>query len=221
MSYEWDFSVIATNYPALLIGIANTLYFSFLAALCGLVIGLIYALAAISRFAVLRTLVTGVIEIYRNTPALLHLYWIYFALPTVLNIELSPFMAGMIAFALISGAFYSEVFRAGILSIERGQWEAGRALGMTQLALIRRIVLPLAVRRMIPPFVERTFETVKGSALMSALAFNELVYNASVLSSQTFRPLEIYTTVAIIYFCVLFMLSLASQTLERYLHRSM
>jgi polar amino acid transport system permease protein len=111
------------------------------------------------------------------------------------------------------------VFRAGIVSIERGQWEAGRAIGMRHATLMRRIILPQAVRRMVPPFVERSFELVKTTALAATLAYGELLYRAMTIASQSFRPLEIYTAVAVLFFGLLFSASQMMHRLEARLQR--
>lgn len=133
--------------------------------------------------------------------------------------SLSPFTAALLALSVQSGAFFAEIFRGGIVSIEKGQWEGGRALGMTQTRLMSRIILPQAVRRMIPPLMERSFELVKTTALAATLAYSELLYRAMVIASQSFRPLEIYTAVAVLFFLVLFLASLGMRQVEAALRR--
>ena len=139
-------------------------------------------------------------------------------MPIIVGVTLSPFVAAWLALSIQSGAFFAEVFRGGIQSVERGQWEGAQALGMTQARIMRRIILPQAIRRMIPPLMERSFELVKTTALAATLAYGDLVYQAMVLSSQTFRPLETYTSVAVIFFVVLFAASLAMRAVESRLH---
>ncbi|HEY8369702.1 MAG TPA: amino acid ABC transporter permease, partial [Thermodesulfobacteriota bacterium] len=141
-------------------------------------------------------------------------------LPLLLGVTLTPFAAAAATLSLQSGAFFAEVFRGGIVSVERGQWDAARALGMTRAQLMRRVVLPQAVRRMIPAFMERVIELVKTTSLVSSIAFADLLYQAMVLSTNSFRPLEVFTTAALLYFVVLFSLSLAVRRVERRLRRA-
>ncbi|MBI0544006.1 amino acid ABC transporter permease, partial [Dickeya dianthicola] len=114
-----------------------------------------------------------------------------------------------------SAAFYAEVYRGGILSIAEGQWEGAKALGMSRPLALRRVILPQALRRMIPPLIERSFELIKSTSLASSLAYGELLYQAMQINSQSFRPLEIYSLAALLYFTLLFILSLLSQYVER------
>lgn len=214
MSYKWDFSAIFQNWHRLLEGFSHTLLLALCALCVGVVVGVICALLKTSRFKVLR--LTGIIyiEFYRNTPAIIHFFWFYYALPIVVDISISPFQAAILALATQSGAFYAEVFRGGVQSIPKGQWEGALAIGMNRLQAMRRVILPQAVRRMIAPFLERTFEIVKSTSLAATLAYSELLFEAMQLSASTYRPLEIYTTLAVIYFTLLFILSSIARRIE-------
>ena len=136
-----------------------------------------------------------------------------------IGLNLDPYAAAVLALSTQSGAFYAEVFRGGILSIERGQWEGAQALGMTRTQALRRVVVPQALRRMIAPFIERSFELTKTTALASTLAYAELLYQAQQVNSITFRPMEVYTTIAVMYFIMLFAASNAMRLLEYRLAR--
>jgi polar amino acid transport system permease protein len=219
MNYTWDFSPIWRNAGFLLEGLVNTVWLSGCSIAFGLVIGLGLALLRLahSRFASIPA--TAIIEFYRNTPPLVHFFWYFYGLPILTGISFSPFVAALLALSIQSGAFFAEVFRGGIISIERAQWEAGRALGMTRSKLMRRIILPQAVRRMVPPMMERSFELVKTTALAATLAYSELLYRAMVVASQSFRPLETYTAVAVLFFSLLFVASLIMRRVEARLHR--
>lgn len=144
----------------------------------------------------------------------MHFFWFFYALPVVLNISLDPLVAAVLALSTQSGAFYAEVFRGGIRSIERGQWEGAKALGMTHTQLMRRIVVPQAATRMVAPFVERSFELIKTTALASTLAYGELLYQAMMVNSETFRPLEVYTAVALLYLVLLVSCSALARVAE-------
>jgi polar amino acid transport system permease protein len=219
MRYEWDFSPVWRNAGPLLEGLGNTLWLSGWSILLGLALGLALALLRLSRSRIASVAALVVIEFYRNTPPLVHFFWYFFGLPILIGVSLSPFAAALLALSVQSGTFFAEIFRGGIVSIERGQWEAGRALGMGGARLMRRIILPQAVRRMIPPLMERSFELVKTTALAATLAYGELLYRAMVIASQSFRPLEIYTAVAVMFFTVLFLASLGMRQVEARLRR--
>ena len=147
--------------------------------------------------------------------AIVHFFWIYYALPVVSPLTLSPFAAAVLALSAQSAAFYAEVYRGGIQSIGAGQWEGAKALGMSRATALRRVIFPQALRRMIPPFLERSFELLKSTALASSLAYSELLYQAMQINSQTYRPLEVYSLIAVMYFTLLLIISQGSQLLER------
>ncbi|MBK3732513.1 amino acid ABC transporter membrane protein 1 (PAAT family) [Azospirillum brasilense] len=203
MTYQWDFSPVLMRWPLLLDGLLNTVKIAAIAILFGVMVGLVLALLRLSPRRYLRLPAAVFVEFYRNTPPIVHFFWFFYALPVVLNISLDPLVAAVLALSTQSGAFYAEVFRGGIQSIERGQWEGARALGMSHTQLMRRIVLPQAATRMIAPFVERSFELIKTTALASTLAYGELLYQAMMVNSETFRPLEVYTAVALLYLVLL------------------
>ena len=219
MEYQWDFSVVARHLPLLLEGLAQTLRLSLTAIAGGLAIGLVLALMRLSGRRWLAWPAIAVIEFFRATPPLVHLFWVFYALPILIGVNLSPFAAAVLALSVQSGAFFAEVYRAGIVSVERGQWEGARAIGMRPTQVMRRVVLPLALRRMVPPFVERAFELVKTTALAATLAYGELLYQAMVAVSRSYRPLEIYSAVAVIFFLVLFGASLVMRRIEDRLRR--
>jgi polar amino acid transport system permease protein len=143
------------------------------------------------------------------------LFWFFFALPILMDIQMTPFLAAAITFSIQSSAFFAEVFRAGIVSIERGQWEAARAIGMERPQAMRRIILPQAVKRMIPAFTERSIELMKTTTLVATVSYADLLYQANELAQKSFRPIEVFTATALIYFVVIFGLSLCVQAVER------
>lgn len=221
MDYAWDFGPVWRDSGLLLEGLVNTLKLSALGLAGGLAVGLVLALMRLSGRRLLAWPAIAVIEFFRNTPPLVHFFWIFYALPVAAEIRLEPLPAAAIALSIQSGAFFAEIYRAGIVSVERGLWEAGRAIGMTGPTLMRRIVLPIALRRMIAPLTERSFELVKTTALAATLAYGELLYQAMVIASRSFRPLETYTAIAVIFFLVLFAASQVLQLVERRAARSL
>lgn len=215
MSYQWDFAAIWPYRMMLLEGLWGTIQIGVTSILLGLLAGIVLALMKASPLKLLRIPALILIGFYRNTPAIVHFFWIYYALPVVSPLTLSPFAAAVLALSAQSAAFYAEVYRGGIQSISAGQWEGAKALGMSRATALRRVVFPQALRRMIPPFLERSFELLKSTALASSLAYSELLYQAMQVNSQTYRPLEVYTLIALMYFTLLLLISQSSQLLER------
>jgi polar amino acid transport system permease protein len=204
MKYQWDFPAVWAHFDMLATGLLGTVKLAVLSIILGVIVGCMIALMRLSHRRILRAPATAFVEFYRNTPPLVHFFWFFYALPILIGVSFEPFTAAVLALSTQSGAFYAEVFRGGIVSIERGQWEGAKALGMNYRAVLRRVIVPQALRRMVPPFVERSFELTKTTALASSLAYAELLYQAMQVNSITFRPMEVYTTIAVMYFIVLF-----------------
>jgi His/Glu/Gln/Arg/opine family amino acid ABC transporter permease subunit len=214
----------------LLGGFQYTLQISLYAIVIGSLIGLVGALLARSRFAWLRRAVWLYVELFRMVPLFVLLLWIYYALPIAIGelpnamhdlpgIEtlrrMEPFTAGVIGLSLLSGAFMVELFRAGIESVGRSQIDAGLAFGMSRSLVMRRIVLPQAVRRMLPPMTNQFISTIKDSSLAGFLGAAELTRRAILLQTQILHPLEIYTFLAVEYIVILTMLTMLARYLER------
>lgn len=154
------------------------------------------------------------IEVFRCTPLLVQLIWVYYALPVLIGVDMSPAMACFIALSLYAGSFYAEIFRGGIEAVDTGQWEAGRAIGMRRGKIFRRIVLPQATQVMIPSFINQTIMQLKNTSLVSVVAVGDLLYQGTVITASSYKPLEVYTTIAILYFVVLFPLTLVADRVE-------
>lgn len=204
MTYVWDFSAVSRNFDVLLAGLGNTIVLSLSGITLGIALGMGIAILRLSPYRALSWPALAFIEFYRNTPPLVHFFWFFYGLPIAFGLALSPFMAALLALGIQSSAFFAEVIRAGVISIEQGQWEAGRALGMNRRQLLMRVIFPQVARSMPLPFLERCFELVKTTTLAAALAFHDVIYNAMVVTSQTYRPLEVYTAVAGLFFAILF-----------------
>jgi polar amino acid transport system permease protein len=191
-----------------------TLLYAFATVVGGIVIGVICGLGLLSRRRWLTLPLEGYVEVFRCTPLLVQIVWFYYALPILLNFSLPAWLAAGLGLTLYMGAFCTEIFRAGVMSIGRGQWQAGRALGMTRIQLMRRIVLPQAVRRMVPPLVNQSITQLKNTALLYVVAVPDLMYTGSIVTAETFRPLEVYTSVAAMYFIILYPMTLFAKRLE-------
>ncbi|MGQ2905979.1 MAG: amino acid ABC transporter permease [Neoaquamicrobium sediminum] len=215
MTYAWDFNVIYTYREVLLVGLGNTLLYTFACIVGGLLVGLLAAFGRLSPLLIVRWPTQLLVEIFRCTPLLVILIWFYYALPALLGIQISALTAGLLALSLYGGSFYGEIIRAGIISIDTGQREAAQALGMRRGDAMRRIILPQALRRMVPPLMNQSILQLKNTSLVSVLALPDLIYQGQLVTHETYRPLEVYTTVAVVYFAILFPATLVVQRLER------
>ncbi|QDC01697.1 amino acid ABC transporter permease [Mesorhizobium sp. 8] len=218
-SYTWSFGFVFTNGSYLLAGLLGALQLAIGALVLGGIIGLPIGLCRVSRFRVVRILTAGYVNIFRNTPAVVQLLWFYYALPILLGIQLSPFVAALIAFSLATAAYVAEIVRAGIEAIPRGQSEAATALGLNYFRRMRLVILPQALRHMIPAFTNQAIDIVKLTAISSMIAYGDLVYHAQVLATQEFRPIEAYSAVAVIYSLILIPLSHIALRIEKHYRR--
>jgi polar amino acid transport system permease protein len=214
MHYHWDLSMVLADPSRWWSAVGVTLLYSFATVAGGIVIGVVCGLALLSRRRWLTIPLEAYVEVFRCTPLLVQIVWFYYALPILLNFSLPAWLAAGLGLTLYMGAFCTEIFRAGVMSIGRGQWQAGRALGMTQIQLMRRIVLPQAVRRMVPPLVNQSITQLKNTALLYVVAVPDLMYTGSIVTAETYRPLEVYTSVAAMYFVILYPLTLFAKRLE-------
>jgi polar amino acid transport system permease protein len=215
MEYGWDFSVVLLRPGNWLRGFLVTMIYAIATTGAGLLLGLVCGILLLSRHALLVSPVHLYVEFFRSTPLLIQIVWFYYALPVVIGLTIPAWLAAGLGLTLYMGAFSAEIFRAGIISIEKGQWQAARALGMMPVQLMRRVILPQAVRRMVPPFVNQSVLQLKNTSLLSVVAVPDLMYTGTLLVSETFRPLEIYTSLAIFYFIILYPLQRLAKSLEQ------
>jgi polar amino acid transport system permease protein len=213
------FGVIWDNWHLLLAGLGVTLMVTFASLVAGMVIGIIVGIFRLSKNPILSTTATIYVAVLRNTPALIQLIWVYYCLPLLLGIDLNSITSCIVALSLHGGAYIGEIVRGGIQSIDRGQVEAARTIGLSQFQTMRRIILPQALRRMIPPLVNEGITLLKYSSLVSVLGVADLTYRAQVLATTTFRPLEIYTFLGVEYLVLCSLASYGAHLLERRLAR--
>lgn len=191
--YHWDWSVLLQYWPLFLEGLIRTVEIAVLTMSTALLTGLLLALARISNSWIARRLAHWYIEVFRNIPLLLQLYIMYRATP------LNSFMAGYVGLTLNLTAFLAEVYRSGLNSISKGQWEGARSLGMTETRLLTRIIIPQAVRRVVPPLGTFWVSLFRDSAMAAYIGVAELTHAALEVSIQTYRPFEAFTALAIAY----------------------
>ena len=215
----FDWSVI-TRYDHLLWqGLWITLEYTVITSVIGLAIGLLVAIMQLSPLRSLYWPGRLFVEFFRNVPLLVWLLWTYYALPIFLGLNITKEAAGILALSLYIASYYAEIFRAGIQSIDRGQVDAARALGMSYPAMMRRVILPQAVRRMIPPLSGQTIIQMKNTTLLSIITVPDLLYQADYIASFTYRPMEVYTTIGIVFMAILVPLTYLSRRLERQVAR--
>jgi len=220
ISYTWHFEVIWQYSRLFLAGTGVTIGLTIAVVILGLLVGLVAGLMQLARSPVLRWVSWAYIEMFRLTPLLVLLLWFYYALPMLTGIKIDALTASVITLSLYGGSFYAEVIRGGIISIEPGQSEAGLALGMTPARVMRRIVLPQAIKRMIPPLMNQSIIQFKNTSLVSVLAVPDLLYQGQIVAMDTYRALEVYTAIAAIYFVVLLPLTVIVKMAERRLAQS-
>ncbi|MGI5854259.1 MAG: amino acid ABC transporter permease [Bacillota bacterium] len=215
----FDFQLLWKNMPYLVDGAVISLKVTVFAIAFGIVLGLIVALGRLSGSRVLRFICTAFVEFIRGTPLLVQIYIVYFALPQ-LGIQLGPIPAGVLAIGVNSGAYNSEIFRAGIQSIDKGQTEAAKSQGLTYWQTMRYIILPQALRRIIPPLGNEFVTLIKDSSLVSIMSVHELTFRAKLVAARSFNYFTMYIGTAIVYFAMTFITSKLLGLLERRLRVS-
>jgi len=210
----WQFS-FETVLPRLADGMVLTLELTLLSGFFGVLLGLVVSLARISPYKILSVPAAAYVTLFRGTPLLLQILFIYFALPPLLNIRLNAMPAGVLALSLNAAAYLTEIFRAGIQSIDHGQMEAARALGMGYGLAMRRVILPQTFRRLIPPVVNELAALAKDTSLVSVIALSEMLYVTQRLGAKYLRPWEVYAWAAAGYLLIVLVLTGAAGYIER------
>lgn len=201
--------------PLLLTGAAVTVQITALSVLIGIIIGLFVGIARISTYRVIHLIAAVYVDFLRGTPLLVQIFLVYFALPVVTGQRIDPFVAAIAACSINSSAYVAEIFRAGIQSIDAGQMEAGRSLGMSWIQTMRYIIVPQAARRVIPPLGNEFIALLKDSSLVSVIGFEELTRRGQLIIARTYASLEIWLCVAIIYLVMTVSISRLVAWLER------
>jgi len=218
--YQWDFASIYNNWPVLWVGIKGTVFIFIVTVILGLSLGLLVGMLRYAPGKLLRWPATAFVEVFRNTPVLVQIIWFYYAFPILTGIDVDPFLAAVLGITLNTAAFSAEIFRAGIQSIDKGQWEAGKAIGMSYSQTMRRVILPVAIKRILPALTNRAIEVFKMSTLASVVAYIETLNQAKLLADLNFNPIEAYTAVALIFFVILYPIVQATYVLERMFGKS-
>ena len=212
---SFDFSLIWNSLPLLLAGAGVTIEITAIAVGLGFVFGLITSVCRLSGVKILNILAVCYVNIIRGTPLLVQIFLIYFALPMIIGERINPFVAAVAACSVNSGAYVAKIFRAGIQSVDKGQMEAGRSLGLSWMQTMRYIILPQAFKHVIPPLGNEFISMTKETSLVSVIGFEELTRRGQLIIAKTYGSFEIWLTVAFIYLVMTFTIAQLVSYLER------
>jgi polar amino acid transport system permease protein len=207
--------VISKALPYLLEGLQTTLYIFVVSIIIGFFIGLFVALFRLAPIRLLNWFAKGFVDIIRGTPFIVQLFFIYFGLNSLQWFSLDNATAGIITVSINAGAYFSEIIRAGIQSIDKGQTEAARSLGLTSGETMRLIILPQALRRMLPAITNQSIISLKDTSLLSVIGIADLTQQGQIQASATFEAFKIWLIVGVIYFVIIYLLSMLANFLER------
>ena len=208
-----------TNLKFLLSGLTTTIYISVVSIVISMFLGLVVAIPSLAKSKFLTYINIGYVEIVRAVPLLVLILWIYYGLPIMTGISFSPFVSGIIALAISESAFQAEIFRAGINSIKKAQWEAGSSLGLNFFKRLRLVILPQAIKNILPAIGNQFVYVLKMSSLVSIIGIGDLTRKANELVVTTYRPLEIYTFLILEYLILILIVSYFVRKLERNLQK--
>lgn len=209
---DFSFKVVI---PRLLEGMTVTLKLSLMSGFFGFLIGLMLVFLRINKNPIISFPAKVYVNLFRGTPLLLQILFIYFALPTLINITLDSYPAGVLALSLNAGAYLCEIFRAGIESIPKGQFEASRALGLSHVKTMFKVIIPQTYRRIIPPVVNEFSSLTKETSLVSVISLSELLYVTQRIGAKFLRPWEVYFWAAMGYLIIVLALSYIASMLEK------
>ncbi|WP_288311974.1 amino acid ABC transporter permease [uncultured Selenomonas sp.] len=212
---NFNFDLVVTSFPLLLLGAGVTIKITVMSVALGVLIGLFVGIARICRVKPLRFLAAVYVDFFRGTPLLVQIFLFYFAVPVITGQRIDPYVAAVGSCGINSGAYVAEIVRAGIQSIDDGQMEAGRSLGMTWVQTMRYIIVPQAIKRVIPPLGNEFIALLKDSSLVSVIGFEELTRRGQLIIAKTYGSLEIWFSVAIIYLVMTLSISRLVAYLEK------
>ena len=208
-----------TNLKFLLSGLTTTIYISIVSIIISIILGLLVAIPSLAKSKFLTYLNIGYVEIVRAIPLLVLILWIYYGLPIMTGISFGPFVSGIIALSISESAFQAEIFRAGINSIKKSQWEAGSSLGLSFFRKLRLVILPQAIKNILPAIGNQFVYVLKMSSLVSIIGIGDLTRKANELVVTTYRPLEIYTFLILEYLILILVVSFLVRKLEKRLQK--
>jgi len=207
--------IIVAALPILIKGLQVTLYIFVIAIILGFLIGLVVALFKLAPIKLLNWIAKVYVDAIRGTPFIVQLFFIYFGVNSLHLVSLNNTTAGIITVAINAGAYFAEIIRAGIQSIDKGQTEAARSIGFTEAQTMRYVVLPQAFRRMLPTITNQSIISLKDTSLLSVIGIADLTQQGQIQASATFEAFKIWLAVGIIYFIIIYLLTLLANFVER------
>ena len=215
MHYNWDWSILNNYWEAILSGIATSLCLSLISILIGTALGIIILYCQVfTRSKLIKTFIKWIVELLLSIPLLVLLVWIYYCIPILTTIKISAFLSCIIAFSINLSPFISETLRSGLDSLPKGYTEAGLALNLPKKTIIKKILLPQVFIEMLPALITQYISLFKLSSLASVIAVNEILHTANNIISETYRPLEVFTIIAIVYIVIIVPISKLTKLLE-------
>lgn len=215
---ELEFGIVLDRWPELWAGVKVTLLAFVIALGLGLPLAALVCAGTLREKGALAAVARGYVTVFRTIPEIVLIFWMFYCLPPLVGVRPTPtigILFGSLALALVAGAYLAEIFRAGVQSVGRGQWEAAGALALPRRTVWTRVVIPQATRLCVPPFINFLTELLKGTTLLATVGVADLALRAYVLGSQTFRYLEFLTAIAVIYFVIIFPLARLAEHVER------
>ena len=207
--------ILTNSFPVLMQGLRMTLIISISSIFLAMVIGLVVSLMRLSGVKVLDIISKTYVDIIRGTPLIIQAFFLYFGLPDLLNFRIDNLTAGIIIMSLNAGAYMSEVFRGGILSVPYGQTEAARSLGLSNAKTMRKVIIPQAVKNMVPAFINQMIISLKDTSLLSVIGLGELTQRGQIVVAATYNSFEIYFIIGVMYFVLIKLISLLGDYVER------
>lgn len=212
---SFDVNIILRYYPELLDGAWVAVWITAVSLVCSSAVGAVVCIGRLQKHGAASRLATVYIDLFRATPEIVLIIWVFYCLPLLFDIRIGRYGCAIIALSAYGGAYMAEIFRAGVQAVPRGQIEAANALGIPIFHIVRRVIVPPAIRRMMPALVNFLTELLKATSLLALIGVAELIFVASTLGSKTFAYMEFYTAIAVIYFMIIFPLSVYARRAER------
>lgn len=209
------FGLLKSTFPVLMVGLRMTLILTVVSIAIALVLGIVFGLFRVSRSVWLRAIGTTYVDIFRGTPLLVQAFFIYFGIPSALGFQMTALTAGIITLSLNAGAYMTEIVRGGIQSVDKGQMEASRSLGIGYLPTMRKVILPQAIRTMIPSYVNQFVITLKDTSILSVIGIAELTQTGRLIIARNYQSFTMWLIIGIIYFIVIMALTKLSDRLEK------
>ncbi|MGK2932081.1 MAG: amino acid ABC transporter substrate-binding protein/permease [Solirubrobacterales bacterium] len=213
------FGLVKSSAPLLLAGLKMTVILTVVSIFFALILGVIFGLARVSRSIWLRAIGTTFVDIFRGTPLIVQAFFIYFGIPTAMGFQMSAVTAGIITLSLNAGAYMTEIVRGGILAVDKGQMEASRSLGIGYLPTMRKVILPQAIRTMIPSYINQFVITLKDTSILSVLGIAELTQSGRIIIAGNYKAFEMWLIIGIIYFIVIMALTKLSDRIEKRINK--